>query len=251
MTLPSPSRAAPECKVVLVTGASSGIGESTARVLASMGHLVVLGARRTDRIAAIAQDIQEAGGQALALELDVTDLESVRAFVSRARQQFGRIDVLVNNAGVMPLSFIAELRIDEWNQMIDVNLRGVLHGIAAVLPVMRDQKSGHIINVASVSAHRVDPTAAVYCATKFAVRALSEGLRQESRDLRVTVVSPGLTRTELFDGIAAPEARAVARGMVEQSSIPASAIADAIGFAISQPENVDVNELIVRPTAQG
>jgi NADP-dependent 3-hydroxy acid dehydrogenase YdfG len=251
MTLPSPSRAAAECKVVLVTGASSGIGESTARALASMGHLVVLGARRTDRIAAIAQDIQEAGGQALALELDVTDLESVRAFVSRARQQFGRIDVLVNNAGVMPLSFIAELRIDEWNQMIDVNLRGVLHGIAAVLPVMRDQKSGHIINVASVSAHRVDPTAAVYCATKFAVRALSEGLRQESRDLRVTVVSPGLTRTELFDGIAAPEARAAARGMVEQSSIPASAIAEAIGFAISQPENVDVNELIVRPTAQG
>jgi NADP-dependent 3-hydroxy acid dehydrogenase YdfG len=251
MSIPSASPAPAQRKVVLITGASSGIGEATARHLASMGHQPVLGARRTDRITAIAQEIRQAGGQALALELDVTDLESVRAFVGAAHRQFGRVDVLVNNAGVMPLSFLAELRIDEWNQMIDVNLRGVLHGIAAALPIMREPKSGHIINVASVSAHRVDPTAAVYCASKFAVRALSEGLRQESKDLRVTVVSPGLTRTELFDGIAAPQVRAGARDMLEQSSIPPSAIAQAIGFAVSQPEDVDVNKLIVRPTAQG
>jgi NADP-dependent 3-hydroxy acid dehydrogenase YdfG len=159
--------------------------------------------------------------------------------------------VLVNNAGVMPLSLVAELRVDEWNQMIDVNLRGVLHGIAAALPIMREQKSGHIVDVASVSAYRVDPTAAVYCATKYAVRALSEGLRQERRELRVTVVSPGLTRTELFDHINAPSVSAAVRDMVEQTSIPASAIAKAIGFAIDQPADVDVNELVVRPTAQG
>jgi NADP-dependent 3-hydroxy acid dehydrogenase YdfG len=238
-------------KTILITGASSGIGEATARHLATLGHRIVLGARRTDRIAATAQEIQDAGGQAIARELDVTGLESVKAFVDTAHRRFGRIDVLVNNAGVMPLSLMADLRVDEWNRMIDVNLRGVLNGIAAVLPIMDEQKSGHIINIASVSAHRVDPTAAVYCATKYAVRALSEGLRQESRHLRVTVVSPGLTRTELFDGIGAPAVRAAAQGMVEQASIPAGAIAEAIGFAISQPENVDVNELIVRPTAQG
>jgi NADP-dependent 3-hydroxy acid dehydrogenase YdfG len=236
---------------VLITGASSGIGEATARHLAVNGHQVVLGARRTDRIAALAQEIQAASGQALHHDLDVTDLESVKAFAAFAYERFGRIDVLVNNAGVMPLSFVEELRVDEWNQMIDVNLRGVLHGIAAVLPVMREQRAGHIINVASVSAHRVDPTAAVYCATKFAVRALSEGLRQESKDIRVTVISPGLTRTELIDGINDPHAKAAARAMVDQASIPASAIAEAISFAISQPDNVDVNELIVRPTTQG
>ena len=241
----------PLSKVVLITGASSGIGEATARHLAALGHKVVLGARRTDRIVALAGEIGRAGGQALHRQLDVTDLGSFKAFVAVAQERFGRVDVLVNNAGVMPLSLMADLRVDEWNQMIDVNLRGVLHGIAAVLPIMSGQKSGHIINVASVSGHRVDPTAAVYSATKFAVRALSEGLRQESRDLRVTVVSPGLTRTELFDGINAPEIKAGARAMLDQASIPASAIAEAIGFTIGQPESVDVNELIVRPTAQG
>ncbi|MBN9222230.1 MAG: SDR family oxidoreductase [Mesorhizobium sp.] len=238
-------------KVVLITGATSGIGEATARHLAAGGHSIVLGARRTDRLTAIARDIQQAGGQAMPRELDVTDLDSVKATVAAARARHGRIDVLVNNAGIMPLSFMAELRVDDWNRMIDVNLRGVLNGIAAVLPVMSEQKSGHIINVASVSGHRVDPTAAVYSATKFAVRALSEGLRQESRDLRVTVVSPGLTRTELFDGIANPQVEAGARAMLDQASIPPCAIAEAIGFAIGQPDGVDVNELVVRPTAQG
>jgi NADP-dependent 3-hydroxy acid dehydrogenase YdfG len=238
-------------KVVLITGASSGIGEATAGHLAAIGHQVVLGARRVDRIATLANGIRDAGGEALHQELDVTSLDSVKAFAAAAQARYGRIDVLVNNAGVMPLSLMQDLRIDEWSQMIDVNLRGVLYGIAAVLPIMRKQGVGHIINVASVSAHRVDPTAAVYCATKFAVRALSEGLRQESRDLRVTVVSPGLTRSELFDGIGDPQVKAGVRAMLDQASIPPSAIAEAIGFAISQPENVDVNELIVRPITQG
>jgi NADP-dependent 3-hydroxy acid dehydrogenase YdfG len=238
-------------KIVLITGASSGIGEATSRHLATNGHRVVLGARRMDRIAALAQEIRDTGGDALHHELDVTDLDSMKAFVAAAHRHYGRIDVLVNNAGIMPLSPIEELRVDDWNRMIDVNLRGVLHGIAAVLPIMRAQGAGHIVNVASTSAHRVDPTAAVYCATKFAVRALSEGLRQESRDLRVTVVSPGLTRSELFDGIGDPQLQAGVRAMLDQSSIPASAIAEAIGYAIGQPDNVDVNELIVRPTAQG
>lgn len=238
-------------KVVLITGASSGIGEATARHLASRGHQVALGARRADRIAAIAQDIHAAGGQAIWQELDVTSLDSLHAFVAAAKKQYGRIDVLVNNAGVMPLSLLDDLRVDDWNQMIDVNLRGVLHGIAAVLPIMRQQGNGHIVNVASTSAHRVDPTAAVYCATKYAVRALSEGLRKESRDIRVTVISPGLTQTELFDGIGEPQTRAAVRAMVDESSIPPSVIAEAIGFAIAQPDNVDINELMVRPTRQG
>jgi len=236
----------PPRKVILITGASSGIGEATARHLAASGHVVVVGARRMDKLATLVKDIQEAGGDALHKELDVTDLNSFKAFVAAAQERFGRIDVLVNNAGVMSLSMVEELRIDEWDQMINVNLRGVLHGAAAVLPIMRAQSAGHIINVASVSAHRVDPTAAVYCATKFAVRAFSEGLRQESTDLRVTVVSPSLTRTELFDS-----ASAASRAFVDQLAIPAQAIAEAIGFAINQPANVDVNELIVRPTVQG
>ncbi|MBR0696114.1 SDR family oxidoreductase [Bradyrhizobium lablabi] len=240
----------PTSKVALVTGASSGIGEATARHLAKLGHQVVLGARRLDRIDSIAREIESSGGSALAHHLDVTDLPSVNEFVAAALNRFSRVDVLVNNAGVMPLSFMAEVRLDEWNRMIDVNLRGVLHTIAVTLPVMLAQKSGHIINVASVSAYRADPTAAVYSATKFAVRALSDGLRQESKDVRVTLVSPGLTRTELFDGIASPDARAFAKEMVARASIAPSAVAEAIAFAIAQPDHVDVNELVVRPTAQ-
>lgn len=236
-------------KVILVTGASSGIGEATARHLAASGHQVLLGARRVDRIAVIAKEILDAGGEASFQELDVTSLDSVRAFANTAAKRHGRIDVLVNNAGIMPLSMLDELRVNEWDRMIDVNLRGVLHGIAAVLPVMREQKAGHIVNIASTSAYRVDPTAAVYCATKFAVRAISEGLRQENTDIRVTVVSPGLTRSELVDGIANPQVQAAVREMMGLAISP-EAIAQAIGFAISQPADVDVSELIIRPTAQ-
>ncbi|MFD7288718.1 SDR family oxidoreductase [Streptomyces sp. NPDC059863] len=238
-------------KTALITGASSGIGEATARELASLGHRVMLGARRTDRLRTIVENIRAAGGEAESRELDVTSLESVHAFAQDAQRAYGRIDVLVNNAGVMPLSPMHELHIAEWNQMIDVNLRGTLHGIAAVLPTMLAQGAGHIVNVASTSAHRVDPTAAVYCATKFAVRALSEGLRQESREVRVTVVSPGFTSTELTHHGGSAEAQEAARAATEVLAIPASAIAQAIAYAIAQPADVDVNELVVRPTVQG
>ncbi|GAA4571715.1 SDR family oxidoreductase [Planotetraspora kaengkrachanensis] len=238
-------------KIVLITGASSGIGAATARRLAADGHHVVLGARRVGRLAALADEIRASGGRADHRELDVTDLDDMRAFAEAARDRLGRIDVLVNNAGVMPLSRVDALRVEEWNQMIDVNLRGTLHGVAAVLPHMRAQGAGHIVNVASTSAHRVDPTAAVYCATKYAVRALSEGLRQESSDVRVTVVSPGFTRSELTDRGGDPEAQAAARAAARQLAIPASAVADAIGYAVSQPGDVDVNEIVVRPTVQG
>lgn len=232
-------------KVVLITGASSGIGEATARRLAAAGHQVFLGARRTDRLIAISKEID-----ADYSELDVTRLDSMQAFVEAAHERHRRIDVLVNNAGVMPLSLLEALRVDEWNQMIDVNLRGVLHGIAAVLPIMRSQGAGHIVNISSVSGLRVDPTAAVYSATKFAVRAVSEGLRQESRDIRVTLVNPGLTRSELADGIQDSGVRSAVRDQMD-IAIPATAIADAINYAISQPPEVDVNELTIRPTAQG
>ncbi|MEV6613076.1 SDR family oxidoreductase [Streptomyces sp. NPDC051051] len=238
-------------KTVLITGASSGIGEATARRLAGLGHRVFLGARRTGRLASLAGELRAGGASAAHRELDVTSLDSVRAFAAAGLEEYGRIDVLINNAGVMPLSPLADLRIAEWEQMIDVNLRGVLHGIAAVLPQMRRQGGGHIVNVSSVSGHRVDPTAAVYSATKFAVAALSEGLRQESRDIRVTVVSPGFTQSELTDRGGSAEAQAAARAAAAQLAIPASAIADAIAFAVDRPADVDVNELIVRPTAQG
>ncbi|MFI9463387.1 SDR family oxidoreductase [Streptomyces xiamenensis] len=235
-------------KVVAVTGASSGIGEATARRLAADGHRVFLGARRTDRLAALTEEINAAGGTAAYRPLDVTDAASVRDFVSGAHTRFGRLDVLVNNAGVMPLSPLDALRTDEWDRMIDVNLRGVLHGIAAALPLMREQEGGgHLVNVASVGAYEVSPTAAVYCATKFAVRAISEGLRQESGGrVRVTLVSPGVTESELADGISDPVARA-AMAAYRAVALPASAVADAIGYAVAQPREVDVNEIVVRP----
>ncbi|MBB6407774.1 SDR family oxidoreductase [Mesorhizobium sangaii] len=238
-------------KTILITGASSGIGEAAARHLAQLGHRVALGARRLDRIQSIAEDIPLSGGKAIAIPLDVTSLADMRAFVAQAEAAFGEVDVLVNNAGVMPLAPMSDVRVDEWNRMIDVNLRGVLNGVAAVLPTMTERKSGHIINIGSVSSYRVDPTAGVYAATKFAVRAVTEGLRQESRHVRATMISPGLTRTELFDGIAEPGTRAFFKDMLENTSISSQAIAEAIAFAISQPADVDINELIVRPTTQG
>lgn len=237
-------------KVVLITGASSGIGEATARRLAADGHLVVLGARRADRIAAVANGIRAGGGAAEHRELDVTSLESVRSFVQAAHSRHGRVDVLVNNAGVMPLSTLDALKVDEWNRMIDVNIRGVLHGIAAVLPLMQEQGAGHIVNVASVAGLRVDPTAAVYSATKSAVRVISEGLRQESREVRVTVVSPGFTSSELTEGISDGGVREAVQDMAA-IAIPAAAIAEGIAYAVGQPLDVDVNELVIRPTAQG
>ena len=236
-------------KVVLITGASSGIGAATAMRLANDGHRVFLGARRSDRLRELVDRIRGDGGTAAFQTLDVTTAEDMNAFVAKAVETYGRVDVIVNNAGVMPLSPLAERKVDEWNRMIDVNIRGVLHGIAAVLPMMRAQGSGHIVNLASVGAHEVVPTAAVYCATKFAVRAISEGLRKEATgDVRVTLISPGVTESELAESITDREARE-AMNSYRSIAIPASAIADAIAFALSQPAEVDVNEMIVRPAA--
>ena len=194
-------------KVVAVTGASSGIGEATARRLAAAGHRVVLGARRMERLSALASEIAAAGGDAHPVDLDVTDLASMRAFVDAVLARHGRLDVMVNNAGVMPLSKLEALRIDEWDRMIDVNIRGVLHGIAAALPVMQRQGAGHLVNLSSIGGHRVSPAGAVYSATKFAVRAISDGLRQETNVIRVTVVSPGVIVSELAGTITDPFAR--------------------------------------------
>lgn len=238
-----------EGKVIVITGASSGIGEATARLVASRGAKVMLGARRTDRLEQIAGEIQGAGGTAAFRALDVTSREDVRDFIDFTVTRFGRVDVLINNAGVMPLSKLEALKVDEWDRMIDVNIRGVLHGIAATLPLMQQQRAGQIINIASIGAYAVSPTAAVYCATKYAVRAISEGLRQEvGGDIRVTVIAPGVTESELADSISDEGGRAE---MVEfrKIAIPAEAIARAIAYAVEQPADVDVSELIVRPTA--
>lgn len=237
-----------ESKVVLITGASSGIGEATARYLGERGHHVVMGARRTDRLEKIAAEIRLAGGSADFSELDVADLSSMNAFVALAVEKYGHVDVIINNAGVMPLSPLEALKIDEWNRMIDVNIRGVLHGIAATLRGMKARGKGQVINVSSIGGHQVWPTSAVYCATKFAVIAISDGLRQENSDIRVTVISPGVTTSELADTIT-DEGSAKAMETFREIAIPASAIARAISFAIDQPDDVDVNEIIVRPTA--
>jgi NADP-dependent 3-hydroxy acid dehydrogenase YdfG len=237
-----------EGKVILISGASSGIGEATARELAKRGAKVVLGARRTDRLEKLAREINAAGGTARFRALDVTSQDDFAAFVNFARQEFGKIDVLVNNAGIMPLSPMEALKIGEWNQMIDVNIRGVLHGIAAVLPPMKQQGFGQIVNVSSIGGHTTFPTAAVYCATKYAVIAISEGLRQESTDIRVTVVSPGVVESELASTITHETTRAYMDDFRKVALTP-DAIGRAIAFAVEQPKDVDVSEIIVRPTA--
>ena len=236
-------------KVVAITGASSGIGEATARLLAQEGAKVVLGARRVDRLEALTAELKAKGGEVRFRALDVTKREDVEAFVDFTLKAFGRLDVLVNNAGVMPLSMLAELKVDEWDRMIDVNIRGVLHGIAAGLPVMQRQQSGQFINVSSTSGHSVAPSTAIYSATKFALRAITEGLRQEvGPNLRVTLISPGATESELAESISNPQMREAVKGY-RMGAIPADAVARAISYAIAQPAEVDVSEIIVRPTA--
>ena len=236
-------------KVVLITGASSGIGEATARLLAQQGMYVVLGARRTDRLELLAAQIREAGGSADFRALDVTDADDVQTFVLAAHKHHGRVDVMINNAGVMPLSRLDALKLKEWDRMIDVNVRGVLYGIAASLPLMQVQRSGQIINIASIGAYTVSPTAAVYCATKFAVAAITEGLRQEvGGDIRVTLVSPGVTESELAESISDEQGRAAMKEF-RKVAIGPDAVARAILFAIEQPADVDVSEIVVRPTA--
>ena len=237
-------------KVVAITGASSGIGEATALRLAQHGAILALGARRTDRLEAIATRIRNEGGDVFVQALDVTRRDDVEAFVNATIARFGRVDVLVNNAGVMPLSRMADLKVDEWDRMVDVNVKGVLYGIGAVLPSMNERGAGQIINVSSVAGRQVFATAAVSCATKFAVHALSEGLRQESPFLRVTTIAPGAVESELTSTISDPAMKREVDEVFRKDMLPADAIARAIAFAIGQPADVDVNELVVRPTAQ-
>ncbi|MCJ8519542.1 NADP-dependent 3-hydroxy acid dehydrogenase YdfG [Pseudorhizobium tarimense] len=233
-------------KIVLITGASSGIGAGIARELVKGGATLMLGARRTDRLEELAAEVRSNGGTVVVRRLDVTDREDVAAFAAAARQQFGRVDVMINNAGIMPLSPMASMKVDEWDRMVDVNIKGVLHGIAAVLPEMTERGSGHIINIASIGALQVVPTGAVYCATKFAVRAISDGLRQEHDDIRVTCIHPGVVESELASTITDPTA-ADAMKSYRSIALQPEAIGRAVRFAIEQPEDVDVNEIVVRP----
>ncbi|MGE5401301.1 MAG: SDR family oxidoreductase [Ignavibacteriales bacterium] len=239
-------------KVVVITGASSGLGEAAARLLCFDGASVVLGARRVERIESLSKELTENGGKALAIATDVTKYEQVKNLVDTAVQKFGRVDVIINNAGLMPHSPLERLKIDEWNQMVDVNIKGVLYGIASVLPYMKEQKSGHIINVSSVAGHKVTYAGAVYAATKHAVRALSEGLRQEVKpyNIRTTVISPGAVATELPNSITEKDVSKNIHEFYEKYAVPADSFARMVAFAISQPEDVDINEILYRPTRQ-
>ena len=235
-------------KVILITGASSGIGEGIARELGNAGAKVLLGARRLERIEAIAAEIRGAGGVAQARELDVTSRLSMASFVQDALDKWGRVDVLINNAGIMPLSPLAAGKQDEWERMIDVNIKGVLWGIGAVLPVMEAQGSGQIINIGSIGALAVVPTAAVYCASKFAVRAISDGLRQESPTIRVTCVNPGVVESDLASTITHPQTKA-AMDVYRSVALKPADIARAVRQVIEAPESVDTTEITIRPTA--
>lgn len=235
-------------KVILITGASSGIGEGIARELSKTGAHLMLGARRLDRIQALAEDIQRNGGTAEARALDVTDLSSMQAFAQSSLDRWGRIDVLINNAGIMPLSPLSAGKHDEWERMVDVNIKGVLWGIGAVLPTMKAQGAGQIINIGSIGALQVVPTAAVYCATKFAVRAISDGLRQENDRIRVTCVNPGVVESELASTITDDETRAAMADYRAIALQPAD-IARAVRQVIDAPVGVDTTEITIRPTA--
>lgn len=239
-------------KVVIITGASSGIGRATALMLGRYGAKVVLAARREDRLRSIAEEIRQDGGNAIYAQTNVASAADMQGLAQYALQQYGRIDVLINNAGIMPLSHFHELKLDEWDNMIDINIKGVLYGIAAVLPAMREQQSGHVITFSSVSGYRVDPTSAVYSGTKFAVRAISEGLRQEespASHIRTTIISPGIVATELSGSISSPEVKGWVEGM-SQVAIEPDSIARSIAFAINEPADTSVNEIVIRPTVQ-
>ena len=238
-------------KIVAITGASSGIGEATAQLLAERGAKVVLGARRLDRLEALAQRIARAGGEAAYARTDVTRRDDLAALVQLAGERYGKIDVLVSNAGVAPISLLDDLRVEDWEEMIDVNIKGLLYGIAAALPIFRKQGFGHFINVVSTAGLKVVPLQAVYAGTKNAARTISEGLRQEAGDkLRVTIISPGYVQTELAASMTNPETKAQILESMEKMAITPEAIGRAIAFAIEQPAEVDVNEITIRPTAQ-
>jgi NADP-dependent 3-hydroxy acid dehydrogenase YdfG len=241
-------------KVVAITGASSGIGEATARHLAASGAAVVLGARRTDRLDRLVAEIETAGGRAAATRVDVTDPGDLRLLVKLAVERFGRLDVLVGNAGTSRIGPVADLDLAGWSAMVDVNVKGILHGIAAALPVFRSQGGGHLVTVVSTSGLKIVPTQAVYAGTKNAVRTLLEGLRQESTDglLRTTSISPGYVRTEFIDhAVDDPALREQVRRNMAELGIDPEAVARAIAFAIDQPEDVEIGDLTIRPTRQG
>jgi NADP-dependent 3-hydroxy acid dehydrogenase YdfG len=239
-------------KVVVITGASSGLGEAAARLLSVQGATVVLGARRSDRLQSLADELSGSGGKALAVATDVTHRNQVKKLVDTAAQKFGHVDVMINNAGIMPRAPLERLTIDDWDRTIDVNIKGVLYGIAAALPHMKKQKSGHMIFVSSVAGHKIGPDFAVYAATKHAVRAVAEGFRQEVKpyNIRTTIISPGAVATELPDSVTEPDIAEKIRTYYDEIAIPAESFAHAVLFAMSQPEEVDVNEILFRPVKQ-
>ncbi|WP_282801720.1 SDR family oxidoreductase [Secundilactobacillus kimchicus] len=237
-------------KVVVITGASSGIGLATARKLAGMGAKLVLGARREDRLKQLAAEFDS--GQVLHAKTDVTVREDVTKLVNLAQETFGRVDVMFNNAGLMPLSLLDELKVSEWEKMIDTNIKGVLYGIAAVLPIMINQKGGHVITTDSVAGHIVRPSTAVYAGTKYAIQAIMDGLRQEQVDnhIRTTMISPGVVNTELYSTISGSDRREEMRKQEQGMGIQPEDVANAVAYAIDQPETVGINEILLRPVAQ-
>lgn len=240
-------------KVVVITGASSGIGQAAAVRLAQAGAKIVLSARRSDRLQTTVHEIVEAGGSAVYFAADVTSMADMQALADFAVETFGRIDVWVNNAGLMPLSYLNKRKIDEWDTMIDVNIKGVLYGIAAAVPIMEGQGRGHIINISSVAGHRVGMAGAVYSGTKFAVRAITEGLRMElspTSRIRATVISPGLVETELLSTITDEDALRALKSRIAGEALRPEDIANAIAYAVDQPERASVNEILIRPTTQ-
>jgi NADP-dependent 3-hydroxy acid dehydrogenase YdfG len=240
-----------EDKVVIITGASSGIGKATAVMLAERGAKVVLGARGLNRLEALARRIEATGGEVTYAQTDVRRREDLTSLVKLALDRYDQLDVLINNAGIMPVSPLDDLRVEDWENMIDINIKGVLYGIAAALPVFRKQGFGHFVNTASTAGHKTVPNQSVYSATKFAVRAISEGLRMEAGEkLRVTIISPGFVNTNFAEGVRNPEVKTQLENARDKFALPPEAIARAIVFAIEQPSDVDVNEIIVRPTAQ-
>ncbi|MBD8015426.1 SDR family oxidoreductase [Planococcus wigleyi] len=240
-------------KTAIITGASSGIGEATAKELAARGYSILLAARREERLKELKEEIEAAGGKADYQVTDVTSADEMKALADRAIEKYGKIDILVNNAGLMPLSFMNKLKVDEWDRMVDVNIKGVLYGIAAVLPIMEKQKFGHILNVSSVAGHTISKGSAVYSGTKFAVRAISEGLRMEidpSHEIRVTIVSPGAVATELTNTITDDDVLNAFKEGGQMELLNAQDIANAIAYAVEQPAHVDVNEILIRPRQQ-